>query len=233
MPNSKVIDLSHWNTIPQSLIPASQHGVLGCIHKMTEGMGGVDDKCDGRYALSMDAGLHWGVYHFLRPGDMEAQAEWFINSAYNMGVFDDKTLLAADHEDAGVSLDDLYKFLIAVEQIAGRSPVIYSGHVLKDQLKGKAQDRFKRFRLWLAQYTSGTPTLPPGWSKYWIWQWTDKGSVPGINPPTDCNDYQGTAEALSMEWAGTNGGGIEPPVPAKPKVVVTVYGDVDVEVIRA
>ena len=37
------IDLSHHNVIPQSLKPAKQSGIVGVIHKATEGTSYVDD----------------------------------------------------------------------------------------------------------------------------------------------------------------------------------------------
>ena len=237
MPNTMVVDLSHWNTIPSSLVPAKNAGVFGVIHKMTEGMGGIDATADNRYFLANDAGLLWGLYHFLRPGNMANQAKHFIDSAMNAGCFDDHTLLAADHEDPEVSLADLEAFLQKVEELSGRVPVIYSGHVLKDQGGANARPGLNKYRLWLAQYTSGNPTLPAGFTKYWIWQWTDKGTVPGINPPTDCNQYQGSSDDLIEEWPGSS---VEPqpepepePEPKPITIRVVVPPGVTVKVIEA
>jgi lysozyme len=212
MPNAKVIDLSHWNAIPSSLKPAAAAGVLGVIHKVTEGSGGVDDKYGARRWLANDAGLLWGGYHFLRPGDQRAHAQHFLEEAQP----DARTLLAADHEDSRVSLGELGIWLEEIERLAGRRPVIYSGHVLKDQLGGDVDSVINgsRYRLWLAQYGDDYD-LPPGWDEPWLWQWTQSGTIDGVTPPTDLNDYQGTDEELAAEWTGT--GELEP-VPTPPAV---------------
>jgi lysozyme len=212
-----VIDLSHWNTIPASLVPAYGAGVRGLIHKATEATGFVDKKVQARYALAKEAGLLWGLYHFMRPGRIQEQAKYFLNAARNMGIIDDNTLLACDHEDAGVSLDDVLLFMQIIEEEAKRAPVLYSGHVLKEQMAKKPISALTRYRLWLAQY-SATPTLPEGWPEYWIWQYTDKGEVAGINPPTDLNQYDNSEEDLRVEWAGKEED-LAPPIPYENKIV--------------
>lgn len=195
--NHKVIDISHWQTIPSSLIPAKESGVLGVIHKATEGAGGYDDKYPARRFLAREAGLLFGAYHFLRPGSMADQARIFVEYCDPQPW----TLLAADHEDERVSLDDLVEWLAAVETLIGIRPVIYSGHVLKEQLGGQRHPVLneQNFPLWLAQYSS-EPELPAGWSAAWLWQWTDRGEVPGIDPPTDLNHYAGDDRDLIRSW---------------------------------
>lgn len=199
MPKTVVVDLSHHNTVPESLKPAKAAGVLGVIHKLTEGTGYVDDKVAARYHLALDADLLWGVYHFIRPGKIAEQARHFLAQA--KGVANPETIFVLDYEDAGVSLDDCLQFLELVEVETGRTPIIYSGHVLKEKLGGKPNANLARYPLWLAQY-GPEAVLPPGWDNYWLWQFTDKGTVPGINPPTDCNAYDGPTEQMVAEWRG-------------------------------
>src|SRR5215471_8232194 len=120
MPTAKVIDLSHHNSIPNDLTHAASAGIIGCIHKLTEGKSYVDDKVQARFYLANEAGLAWGLYHFLRPGDMKQQANFFWGTAVELNVIDDQTLLAADHEDTGVSFNELMLFLGEVERLSGR-----------------------------------------------------------------------------------------------------------------
>lgn len=54
------------------------------------------------------------------------------------------------------------------------------GHILKDM------------PLWIAMYVEipGNPPYPPnigGWTRWRIWQYTEKGSVNGVDPPVDLN----------------------------------------------
>lgn len=190
------IDLSHHNTIPESLRPARKSGIRGVIHKATEGSSFVDDKLEARRHLALEARMLWGVYHFIRPGSVTDQAEFFVSTS--MPVSDRRTLYALDWEDSAVSIDNALAFLYEVERLTGHVPVLYSGYVLKEALNGHADSRFSRYRLWLAQY-GPTAELPPGWDSYWAWQYTDQGTVPGINPPTDLNTSRGN---LRRGWSG-------------------------------
>ena len=196
------IDLSHHNVIPQSLKPAKQSGIVGVIHKATEGTSYVDDKVDNRYFLAQDARLLWGLYHFIRPGTVEGQVDRFLEVARK--VSDGNTLYCLDWEDSAVHIDDAVAFMELIEQNTGHSPVLYSGYVLKESLAGHPNSRLSRYRLWLAQYADA-PDLPPGWSKFWGWQYTESGTCPGINPPVDLNAYDGTAAELAADWSGADG----------------------------
>jgi GH25 family lysozyme M1 (1,4-beta-N-acetylmuramidase) len=159
---------------------------------------------------------------------MEAQVDYFLRAAAE--ISDDETLLALDWEDAGVSLDEAVEFLQLVEHRTGRAPVLYSGHVLKEALDGTPDIRLSQYRLWLCQYAD-EPVLPPGYAEgYWAWQYSDKGTVPGITPPTDLNAYDGTVEDLCAEWSGAEEEDIEPE-PGETEIHVIVPPGVSVKVI--
>lgn len=196
-PVAKVVDLSHYNIIPLSLKPAYEAGIRGVIHKGTEGLGRLDPKCGGRYFLAKDAGLLWGLYHFIRPGDPVQQAQNFLSMTAR--VRDAKTLLVCDYEVPEVPLSNVLAFLDFVYQVTGRVrlPVLYSGNTLKEA-QGDITPLTK-FPLWLAQY-SPTPVLPKGFTKYWMWQFTDSGAIPGITGAVDCNAYAGSDDALIADW---------------------------------
>jgi lysozyme len=215
MPTPIVVDLSHHNTIPVSLKETAAAGIVGVIHKATEGGSFVDSDVDARWYLAREAGLLWGLYHFMRPGNQAEHAAHFVEVATVYG--DENTLLAADHEDARVSLDDLKQWLQHVERLTGRRPVIYSGHVLKDQLGGCADPEISGYLLWLAQYAA-TPTWPPGFDSCWLWQYSDKGSVPGISPPTDVN--AGDAADVVARWSGGSEPAPEPEPEDEAEVLV-------------
>jgi lysozyme len=192
-----VIDLSHWNDVTDpSEVVAS--GIVGVIYKCSEGTTYVDDSYERAKQACNDLGLLFGAYHFLRPGKMHDQAEWFVENAGKIDLY------AADHEDDGVSLEDLKEFLQRVYDLTGKRPIIYSGHVLKNQMPGNVRDGFMALhRLWLAQYTTGTPSWPTAtWPKWWLWQHTDEGSVPGIDGDVDMNYYDGSEDQLVEEWTG-------------------------------
>lgn len=213
--NYPVVDISHWQENP-NFETMHDAGVVGVIHKATESTGYVDADYAPRRPKAEAAGLLWGAYHFLRPGNMVSQARHFVDVAGDIDLY------AADHEDPGVSLDDLKTFLREVENLTGKKPIVYSGHVIKDQVHGRDPDLVDN-PLWLAHYTTGTPTWPKDtWPTWWLWQYTDKGSVPGISGYADCNRYQGSADNLVNEWAGEDAPPTPEPVPEPGEVTVVI-----------
>jgi lysozyme len=193
MPKAIVLDLSHHNTIPKDLTGAHDAGIQAIIHKATESAGYVDEKAKARKFLTQDAGMLWGVYHFLRPRSIERQADHFTSQK---DLIDDDTLLVCDFEVAGISIQDVLTFMRRVEKTTGQQPVLYTGHTLKDM--GGATPELAKYRLWIAQYNNTGPTLPKGYKNWWLWQYSDKGSVPGINGNVDVNTYQGPD--LKNDW---------------------------------
>jgi lysozyme len=222
-----VLDLSHHNTIPASLSGAKSAGIIGIIHKATEGISFKDSKLSSRHYLASESDMEWGVYHFLTPGNIPGQVDAFLS--YTKSVSDERTLFAADYENSKVPLSDLQQFLDMVAAKTGRLPVLYSGNTLKEALKGQANPNLSKHRLWLAQYGPKT-TLPPGWDRYWLWQYTETGNIPGIGPTVDISRYDGTVDELRSEWPGppissSSQKPAEPPpseVVEEPSVTVTI-----------
>jgi GH25 family lysozyme M1 (1,4-beta-N-acetylmuramidase) len=192
-----VVDLSHWEDV-LSFEDVRASGVVAVIYKATEGSSYVDPTYAGARLQAEAAGLKWGAYHFLRPGDLRAQAQFFLKE-----VGTDLELYCADHEDPGVSVADLKEFLYEVLRQTGKHAVIYSGHVIKEQLGDERDEVLARFRLWIAHYTDDTaPDWPKQtWPTWWLWQYTEDGSCPGVNGDVDRNVYDGTALELVREWA--------------------------------
>jgi len=195
---SPVIDLSHHNPTPDwQAIKAA--GVVGVIHKATEGASYADPDRKARLAAAYKAGLKIATYHFMRPGGISVQMDNYL-----------KTIDAAngervvlDHEDAGVTLVDLK---VAIAYLLNKRPdlqiTIYSGNLIKTQLGAKHDDLLANSTsLWLAQY-GPTPVWPTAtWPAWSLWQWTDKEKVPGISAPVDGNKWNGTVDALKR-WFG-------------------------------
>ncbi len=129
--NPKVIDISHFDRVaPNGFQQARAFGILGCIHKASEGTSIIDTPYAQRRPLAKDAGLLWGAYHFIRPVDVSAQVELFLRVAQP----DNDTLLALDYEVDAVSLDQAREFIEQVERKVGRSVVVYSGNTIKEKL---------------------------------------------------------------------------------------------------
>lgn len=202
--NPMVVDLSRYDDVYDwSKVWAA--GIRGVINKATEGTSITDSTYAVRADPARRAGMLYGAYHFLRPGSMEAQALHFISTITPIGTYN--LLLALDHEDERVSLQEAKQWLMLVYKQTGRRPILYSGHLIKDQLEDNIDPMLQETRLWLAQY-SAHPTWPPTWDKPWLWQFTGDGQGPmphtidGIHRSgIDIDSFDGTFEQLKAEWA--------------------------------
>jgi lysozyme len=209
--NPRVADISHWqlDAIGKYDFEAARRwGLWGVIAKATEGTGYIDPTYEEARHGAVSAGLLFGSYHFFRPGQVKEQVELFLSVADHNG------LLCLDHEDAGCSVEDVKEFMQLVEEKTGQCPVLYSGHLIKDQLGDKMDQYLAGTRLWLAQY-SDEPEVQKSWDTYWLWQYTGDGKgpsphdVPGLGEDMDINSWAGTHEELEAEWSE----GKKPPMP--------------------
>ncbi len=222
--NPKVIDIYHGDEVaPDGFVQARRFGILGVIHKASEGSAMVDQTYARRRSMAKDAGLLWGAYHFIRPVAVSDQVDLFLRAAQP----DQDTLLALDYEVDSVSLDQARDFIAHVEAKVGRSVVLYSGNTIKEKLGNRIDPWWGARRLWLAQY-GPAPRVPPTWAKAWLWQYTGDGQgpsphqVPGIQGSIDINHWDGTDDELRAQWAGVVAVAAAQPVP--PEIRVPVGG---------
>lgn len=211
----KVVDLSHYDnvgptpkkTTTEGFKAAYDFGIRGVINKVTEGLLKPDKSFEWRREPAQEAGMLYAAYHFLRPGSIEAQVDHFLEHAKP----DNKLGLALDHEDARVPLHDAGRFIELVHQKTGQWPSLYSGFLVKQQIKPSNYAFWKNIRLWLCHY-SAHPSWPTKcWDNPWLWQYTGDGvgpkphDVPGItiSGGLDINSFLGTDEELAKTWVQT------------------------------
>ena len=183
-----VIDLSHYQP-HVDLLTARQDGVLGVIHKATEGTGWRDGLYKSRRDNAATLGLSFAPYHFLKPGSIEQQAANFLQFAdppKGGRVF-------IDYEDNGLKLADLKTMILAIEALDETLAIgIYGGSLLKQHVGSAALSWLAPYPLWLAHYTTGLPTWPKAtWPVWSLWQFTDKAEVAGVGR-CDGNVFNGT-----------------------------------------
>lgn len=206
MPNAMVVDLSHHNT-NVDFGRARAAGVVGVIHKATQGTGFVDNQYLARKPLAIAAGLLWGAYHFGTSADVDAQVRNFVGATRPDGSF----LLALDFEKNdpspgdSMSLQQAKDFLTKLEQQTGQRPILYTSRGYINDTVGPSPDPdLAPYKVWWARYAD-TPGLHPTWPGYWLWQHTD-----GVNGPDtrsvdgigncDCNTYDKSEADLRTEW---------------------------------
>lgn len=193
------IDISHWQPAVD-FAAVARAGVVGVIHKVSEGSSYTDPTYAGRKQQALDAGLRWGGYHFLKHGSVAKQMAYFLDRA----ILPSGSRLVIDYEDTACTLDDLQQ---AIEELARLDPTAeiatYCGGLLKGQVTpSKAYPWLSATSLWLAHYTTGDPSWPEWIWPYWsLWQYSDKGSVPGVEGECDVNEFNGGREQCAA-WFG-------------------------------
>lgn len=176
-----MVDVSsnnHLGVQPIDWAAVKASGVGAVMIKATEGTTYVNQWLDADAKGAQAAGLHVGYYHYAHPGQGQvfAQANSFWQHI--------KTL----PRDIGVALDlevQEGKSWAALGLFArvflGRIPVevkqkaLYSNPEWLSHLTGAPW----RFDLWIASWG-----LKPS-QKFWAWQKTGSGTVPGIDGPVD------------------------------------------------
>ncbi len=192
-----VIDLSHYNS-SVDFARLKSAGILGVIHKATEGVSFADPMYAARQQSAAAAGLLWGAYHFGTVDDPEAQARFFLERVGNQA-----SLIALDYETnptgASMTLAQARAFVACIHTLTGRWPGIYGGAYLKQSLDGTRDAVLSNCWLWLAEYAPAA-SLPPGWGAWTLWQYTDSAQVAGVGA-CDRSWFNGTAEELAEFWS--------------------------------
>jgi lysozyme len=202
--SNAVVDLSHHNSNP-NFQQAKAAGIIGVIHKATQGQSGSDQTYAHRRAPAEAAGLLWGAYHFGTGSDGVKQAQNFLQVVGNPKGM----LLVLDFEGnptgPSMTLEEARAFVTHIKEHTGKWPGFYSGHDIKQQLGTHKDPVLANCWFWLAQY-GPTPVVPPNWSTWTMWQYTDGSIGP---PPHEVNGighcdrekFHGSDSDLKAFWA--------------------------------
>lgn len=188
---------------------AFNFGIRGVIHKASQGAAFRDKAYTRRRNACADLGILWGAYHFADGSAVDLQIKNFLEAA----DADENTLMVLDYEDnknSSMSISQAIQFMKGIEKETGRTCAIYSGNRLKETigfLNTADLEYMTSRKLWLAQYGAKC-SLPKGFSKYFLWQYTADGEgekphgIPGINDGkiADLNRYDGEYIDLIKDW---------------------------------
>jgi len=198
-----VIDLSHYNTnVAFAKLKAA--GILGVIHKATQGATDSDPTYEAHRSGALQAGLLWGAYHFGTDSDGVQQAVNFLKVTGDVtGI-----LIALDFEPnptgPSMSLEEARAFVTHVNSVTGRYPGLYSGHYIKELLGTGTDPLLANCWFWLAQY-GPTAVVPRNWQRWTLWQYTDGAigpdphEIPGVGR-FDRDLFNGSADELRAFW---------------------------------
>ena len=219
-----VIDLSRSVTVT-SFGQVRQSGILGVIHKASEGGDYADTAYAGRRSQAEAAGLLWGAYHFGTGQMSGAQQAAFYLQVSRPGP---RTLLALDLElnennpSNSMRVDQAEAFVQVVAQATGRLPLVYvhptwangdplpNGNSLGARIT--ADSILARCGLWVADYHD-SPEIPLAWATtgWRLWQYAGDESpgrpaygqtstVQGVSH-CDRNLFNGDAAQLNRFWS--------------------------------
>ena len=164
------VDVSNYQPINFTLTtPGDGHRVDFVIIKVTEGTGYVNPKWASQRQWARDHGLSVGFYHFVRPGSMVDQADYFLDKV----ALQPGDHLWFDWEDSGVSSSQKDAWISYVQ---GRAPGHRVGlYCNTSYWKTRDTSSFAGDGLWIA--TGGIPAgSPPIEAPWLIHQYSTSGN---------------------------------------------------------
>lgn len=163
--------------------------------KASEGVSFVDDRFAANHDGAKGAGIAFGAYHFLRFNvDPHEQAAHFLSTIDGRAG----TLLpmvdveVTDGADAKTLLTSIDAFMADVEKtLGGKRMLLYTYYGFwEESMAGSSA--FSGHPLWIAEYNSDAePSLPAGFDRWVIWQYSSKGAVKGIEGDVDMDRLNG------------------------------------------
>lgn len=160
--------------------------------KATEGKDLKDPRFSRNWKKTKEAGFSRGAYHYFTEGSTGAeQASMYIKSVTlesgDLAPMIDVEETPKNKKSFNTELKGL---ILALEGHYGIKPIIYSSPAFR---KKYLDDEFyDRYPIWVAHYYVDKPDI----EKWDIWQFTDKGNVPGIGHDVDMNLFNGNIKEL-------------------------------------
>jgi lysozyme len=137
-----------------------------------------------------------GAYHYYRPNENSLeQAALFIKTVHlhkgDLPPVLDIERLAETQSMARLKVG-LRRWLEAVETHYKVKPIIYTGEKYYDDF---LKEEFSDYLFWIANYNFYRERIEEDWL---FWQFTEKGTVPGIRGNVDVNIYNGDLQQLQF-----------------------------------
>lgn len=193
------IDVSHWNgKIDWKIVRTQSNPVIDFTYiKCSTGASSMDEKALFNATEAKKAEIKVGYYHYASLNtdseveDATQEANWFIKCIKTLPISDLPLVLDLEDPKKVLTLDPfevetwVKTFFSVLEKNGYKNYVLYSyTPYLNNNLP--TNHSLGNISLWIAQYRTKL-TLPKGWVKSWMWQYSDKGAVKGIIGKVDLN----------------------------------------------
>ena len=191
------IDVSHHNGQINWQQVAAGNAISFVFMKATQGQTYADPMLSTNAAGASKAGLRLGYYHFATlnsanvVADAQAEAAFFLSTIKPLPTPGLPLILDIEANNnnlpAASVLTWINTFFSGLVAAGNHDYALYSyTPFLNANLP--ANHRLGSIPLWIAAYVNKpAPVLPKGWTNYWIWQYANNGTVPGITGPVDMN----------------------------------------------
>lgn len=204
----KGIDISNWQgDVDFNLI--KEDGVKVAIVKATEGTGFLDKKLSRNYEGFKGVGIKFGTYHFFRGNSNEIdQADYYCNAIKDMKLDVAPVIDVEDGDYLGQTelTNRVIRFIDRVKERTGLTCMIYCN---QNYANNFLDNRLSKYPLWIAHYYQNNYADDNKiWTKWAGWQYTDKGTIKGIDGPVDMNEFTSdiyiNGEAIVSNTAQSN-----------------------------
>ena len=202
VPHLDGIDVSHWqNTIDWAAVAAA--GKRFAFIKATEKQTYNDPMYETNRAGAKAAGMRVGAYHFARPdattNDAVIEADHFADVAAPRSgeIYPTLDLEVSGGLATRTLIEWVWDFLDEFRARTGLTVIIYTTPTFWRNSMGDTTEFATGGypRLWIANWDVGWPDVPADdWGGYGaaFWQYSDCGTVPGVQGCVDTDHYRGT-----------------------------------------
>lgn len=194
----KGLDISHYQGDIDWQVVTKDDEYQFVFMKATEGHDFIDDTFITNWQEAKSTGILTGAYHFFSmrsPG--EVQAKYFIDLVPKEmdslpPVIDIEIHL--DHEPDKVRLE-LRSLANTLEEHYEKKPILY---VTYDTYNTYVKGDFSEYDLWIRDIVK-FPTL--GNREWLLWQYSNRGTIKGIDAYVDINVFNGDIEAFKQRFS--------------------------------
>jgi lysozyme len=168
--------------------------------KATEGITYISPLFAGDWSNAKRAGVIRGAYHFFHADDdATSQANVFIKTLGTLNANDLAPVLDWELGDGVANAKQIAAakvWLQLVEAATGRIPILYTGVSFWNSL-GNPQG-FERYPLFIANYETACADVPPPWTTWSLWQYSESAKITGVqSTAVDGDFFAGTLTDLT------------------------------------
>jgi GH25 family lysozyme M1 (1,4-beta-N-acetylmuramidase) len=184
--------------------------------RISDGLGDIDSEFGNSWTHMKAAHIRRGAYQFFEPSESASeQAKLMVEKVGKLGAGDLPAMIdveVTDGRSPSEMASAIRTWLEAVEAGTGLRPIIYVGsYFWEDNVR---DTNFGKYPIWIAAYGTACPSLPPGWSNWTFWQYSDGGGA------LDHDVFNGSLADLDKLEGGAPA--VKPPASTAPLYTTTV-----------